>query len=135
MKRYRKRNGEENSEGEVEVEKEERSGDKASKQVESDRKVEVLENIKCWTFRYKLIKRISRRGNEVLFVRFSQGRRVNDRVLGGRIDIPLFKFDAFIDDIRVVYDKVSSRLSESQLRRIRLILQEMLNITEQLLTK
>jgi len=135
VKRYRKRNGEENSEGEVEVEKEERSGDKASKQVESDRKVEVLENIKCWTFRYKLIKRISRRGNEVLFVRFSQGRRVNDRVLGGRIDIPLFKFDAFIDDIRVVYDKVSSRLSESQLRRIRLILQEMLNITEQLLTK
>ena len=76
--------------GEVEEveERKERKGN-------GERKVEVLSNIRGWTCRIKLIERVSRKGNKVLMVRLSQGRRIDTgngmRIIGGKIDIPVFR--------------------------------------------
>ena len=70
---------------------------------------EVTWSMRFYTFKLKERKVISRKGNEVMFVEFTQGRKVGDRIFGGRIAIPMFRLGQFLCELVEAIDTIVRR--------------------------
>ena len=133
-KKFKNKNNNE-VEYEPEVEEVEEAEEKKEVKGNGERKVQVLTNVRGWTCRIKLIERVSKKGNKVIFLRLSQGRRIDTgngtKIIGGKIDVPIFRFRHFMDDVRQALGEVIGLLSPDDIVSVKNVIKDMLRIVEE----
>ena len=96
----------------------------------TEKKIQVISNNRGWICKIKVMERTSRKGNKIVFLRLSQGRKVGDRVIGGKIDIPIFRIRHFVDDIRLAIEELLPYINDEDLVSINRTLLDIQNVIQ-----